>query len=290
MDERRSPYDLKAPGGRDGAPMRLPGRTPFPNVDDHLVEPEVTRDEMIGGRRIVAHPAKEPHADQHSDLDYVLRAHEAPGYRSSSDLLTRHDIDSDFASDACLRKEGLDPETGRRYLEEVAFEVVSEQNEQTVSEKAPRMHRRGVRRIFAIFVKTQRVCEWSPESRSWSPLAPGSRIEDPCLAIPLEVSALLDAAAADNAVVEALAAKGNPAIRKREAAASRTGEAAGEARGEARGLAKGRAEAILSVLEARGLAVSAEQRQEILGCADLARLDRWLRRAALAVSTEDVIG
>lgn len=271
MDERRSPYSLRAPGGRDsdGAPMRLPGRTPFPNVDDHLVQPEVTRDEIIGGRLVVALPAKEPHADQHSDLDYVLRAHAAPGYRSSSDLLTRHDIDSDFASDACLRKEGIDPETGARYLEEIAFEVVSEQNEQDVSEKAPRMHRRGVRRIFAIFVKPRRVCEWSPESRSWRALASDSRIEDPCLAIPLEVAALLDAAAADNAVVEALAAKGNPAIRKREA--------------------RGKAEAILSVLEARGIAVSAPQRQEILRCADAARLDRWLRRAALAASTEGVL-
>jgi hypothetical protein len=247
----------------------MPRRTPFPNVDDHLVEPEVTRDEMIGGRRVVAHPAKEPHADQHSDLDYVLRAHAGPGYRSSSDLLTRHDIDSDFASDACLRKEGTDPETGRRYLEEIVFEVVSEQNEQAVSEKVPRMHRRGVRRIFAIFVKPRRVCEWSPESRSWRSLETGSRIEDPCLAIPLEVDALLDAAAADNAVVEALAAKDNPAIRRRDA--------------------KSKAEAILSVLEARGLAMSAAQRQEILRCADLARLDRWLRRAALAAATEDVI-
>jgi len=89
----------------------------------------------------------------------------------------------------------------------------------------------------------------------------------------LEVSALLDAAAADDAVVEALAAKGNPAIRKREAA----------------GEARGKAEAILSVLESRGLAVSADQRQEILRCADLACLDRWPRRAALAASTAEVI-
>jgi hypothetical protein len=287
MDEEYRRYSLKAPGGRgaDGVPMRLPGKAPVPNVDDHLVQPEVTRDEMLGGRRIVTHPAKEPHADQHSELDYVLRAHTAPGYRSSSDLLTRHDADSDFASDACLRKEGIDPESGARYLEELAFEVVSEQNEQVVAEKAPRMHRRGVRRIFAFFVKDRRVCEWSPATESWSVLAPESRIEDPCLAIPLEVAALLDAAAADNAVVEALAAKGNPAIRKREAAASR----AGEARGEARGLARGKADAILSVLEARGLVVNAVQRQEILSCADLARLDRWSRRAALAASTADIL-
>jgi hypothetical protein len=281
MDEKRPAYSLKAPGARDsgGASMRLPGRS-FPSVDDHLVEPEVTRDEMIGGRRVVAHPAEEPHADQHSELDYVLRAHAAPGYRASSDLITRHDVDSDFASDACLRKQGIDPETGTRYLEEIAFEVVSEQNERNVSEKAPRMHRRGVRRIFAIFVKKPQVCEWSPESGSWLPLDPGSRIEDPCLARPLEVAALLDAAAADNAVVEALAVKGNPAIREREAAARREGEATGEARGKA--------ESILMVLEGRGLVVSDAQRQRILGCRDLDQLDRWLLRAGWASSADEV--
>jgi clan AA aspartic protease len=49
------------------------------------------------------------------------------------------------------------------------------------------------------------------------------------------------------------------------------------------------AEAILSVLEARGIAVSEAQRQEVLRCADVARLDRWARRAALAASTAEVI-
>jgi hypothetical protein len=89
---------------------------------------------------------------------------------------------------------------------------------------------------------------------------------------PLRVAALLDAAAADDAVVEALAAKGNPALQKLEAAA--------EARGTAR--------AILGVLEARGIPMSEAQRQEILGCQDLDRLGRWLRRAALASSAGEV--
>ena len=252
--------------------MRLPGRGSFPGVDDHLVVPELTRDEIIGGRRMVAFPAQPPHATLHSDLDYVLRAHVAPGFRTAADLLTRHDEESDFATDVCVFKEGVDPATGTRYLEEIAFEVVSEQTERNVAEKAVRMHHRGVRRIFAVAVKGQRVCEWSPESQSWCPLDMSSRIEDPCLVAPLSVAALLDAAAADNAVVEALAAKGNPAIRKREAAA------------EARGIA----EAILKILETRGIAVSTPLRQEILDCHDLDRLDRWLRRATLASSTDEI--
>ena len=64
------------------------------------------------------------------------------------------------------------------------------------------------------------------------PLDAGARIEDPCLVTPLAVSALLDAARADNAVVEALKAKRNPEILKLEAAA--------EARGKAEGGLEGR--------------------------------------------------
>jgi len=270
MDENRPPYSLKAPGSPgSGAPRHLPGRGSFPDVDDHLVEPEITRDEIIGGQRVVLSPAKEPHAKQQTRLDYVIEAHVAPGFAAAADLLTRHDEESDFATDTCVYKEGIDSATGGRHLEEIAFEVVSEQSEGYVTEKALRMHRRGVRRIFAIWVKgPRRVCEWSPESQSWRPLEAGVQIEDPCLVAPLAVAALLDAAAADNAVVEALAAKGNPAIRRREAAVA--------------------AAAILSVLEARGVAVSADERQEILRCQDLDRLDRWLRRAVVASSAGEV--
>ena len=283
MDEKRAAFRLSAPAASGStSALRLPGRDSSPGVDDHLVEPEVTRDEIINGRRVVALPALPPHADKQVDLGYLLRAHAAPGYRVAADLLTRHALDSDFATDACIYKDGVDPATGTRYLEEFAFEVVSEQNQKDVTEKAEAMHRRGVRRIFAVFVKGRpRVCEWSPGSQGWVPLAAASRIEDHCLMAPLPVAALLDAALADNAVAEALIAKGNPAIQKREDAA--------EARGKAEGQAEGTAGAILTILEARGIAVSPEQRQEILRCHDLDRLDRWLRRAALASSASEVL-
>jgi hypothetical protein len=269
MDDRPS-YSLKAPG-RSGSSLHLPGRGSFPPVDEHLVEPEVTRDEIIGGRRMVALPAREPHADQHGELQYVLRAHVASGYLASVDLLTRFDVKSDFASDACVRKAGTDPQTDARYLEEIAFEVVSEQRQQDASEKASEMHRRGVRRIFAIFIKDGQVREWAPGG-TWQILDPTSSIEDPCLAKPMVVAALLDAAVADDAVAEALAAKGNRVIRKLETAAR----------------SEGRAESILQVLDARGITVSPSQREEILRCNDLDLLDRWVRRAALASSAEEV--
>jgi hypothetical protein len=69
MDEKRAAYSLGAPGRVASAPaLRLPGRGAFPDVDDHLVEPEVTRDEIIGGQRVVASPAKRPHASSADEV------------------------------------------------------------------------------------------------------------------------------------------------------------------------------------------------------------------------------
>ena len=50
-------------------------------------------------------------------------------------------------------------------------------------------------------------------------------------------------------------------------------------RGAAEGEAKGEAKSVLAVLEARGIAVTEEQRQQILQCADLQRLNLWVRKA-----------
>jgi len=41
-------------------------------------------------------------------------------------------------------------------------------------------------------------------------------------------------------------------------------------------------------LESRGIAVSSAQREEILGCADVDRSKRRLRRAAVATSAAEV--
>jgi len=281
MDEKRSGVSLKAPGSSAGA-FHLPGRGSFPLVDDHLVEPEVTRDEIINGRRVVSMPAERPHAIKQGDLDTLLGNHVAPGYCLAVDLISRFGEKWDFASDSCVIKDGIDPATGRRYLEEIAFEVVSTQGERDVAEKAEGMHRRGVRRIFGIWVKgRRRVCEWSAESGSWRLLDEASHIEDRCLGAPLPVRALLDAALVRRAVVRALEIQGEPAIQELKAAA--------EARGKAVGKVEGIAASILKVLEGRGIAVSSAQREEILGCTDLERLDRCLLRAGVATSAAEVL-
>ena len=57
------------------------------------------------------------------------------------------------------------------------------------------------------------------------------------------------------------------------------GRTEGAAEGEARGEAKGEAKSVLAVLEARGIIVTEEQRQQILQCADLDRLNLWVRKA-----------
>ncbi|MBI4706034.1 MAG: hypothetical protein HY744_33490, partial [Deltaproteobacteria bacterium] len=67
------------------------------------------------------------------------------------------------------------------------------------------------------------------------------------------------------------------------------GEARGKAEGEAKGRAEGRADAVVAVLEARGLDVPAALRQRLGGCTDLAQLDEWLRRAVTIASAAELL-
>jgi hypothetical protein len=63
----------------------------------------------------------------------------------------------------------------------------------------------------------------------------------------------------------------------------------GRAEGEAQGEARGRAKDVLTVLSVRKIEISDDARQRILECTDLATLDRWIERAAVAVSAAEVI-
>jgi hypothetical protein len=276
MDPKSPARAFIALGASNGVSARLPGRSePLPPIDTHVVRPE-TREEMVRGRRMIAMPALAPHGDQHFRLDYVIGAYVQPGYVGSTDLLTRQAAGSNFATDTCVRKAGDDPATKSRYLEELAFEVVSEQSLKDITERAEDVTARGVRRFFAIFVKDGEVCEWSARERTWKPLGPNATIHDPCLLGPLPASALLDAAAADDAVAQALAEKHNPVIE------------AIKAESNSRGLRQGKAAAILAVLAARGLAVDAETHARILACGDASQLDGWIARAAVAASAAEI--
>lgn len=258
------PPTFFAHGASSGAAaFRLPSsRSPraesLPAVDDHLVLPEVTRDEVVNGRKVIAMPAAPPHADQHVQLDFVIRAHVREGYVSASDLLTRVDIGSDFATDTCIRKEGIDPATGKRYLEEFAFEIVNDQSIGEVEERVKNLIRRGVRRVFGVFVRAREVAEWSAAKNAFEPLSMDGLIEDECLHRPFLVRAILEAAEADNAVARVLLDKGNPVLARAHAEA--------EAKGEAKGELKATRELLLRLVERVGLTLSDGARAHIDAC------------------------
>jgi hypothetical protein len=107
------------------------------------------------------------------------------------------------------------PDTGTRYLEELAFEVVSTQSKRDVTIRAEDLTARGVRRLLAIFVKQAEIREWSPSKNDWVTLPLDGKLEDPTLARPVEIKALLDAAAADDAVVDARCRRARAALAAR---------------------------------------------------------------------------
>jgi hypothetical protein len=187
--------------------LHFPG-SGLPAVDDRLVAPG-SRAEILDGRVLLAPPADEGHAVPHADLAYVLRAHARAEFLVAVDLLTRTSQTADLAPDASVYPRERVPETGGRKLDELAFEIVSEQPLGVPTGKARELARRGVRRIFCLVVKQRRLLEWSRETDGWS-AAPVERIDDPCFVRPLPAVALLEAVAADEAVMKALREKRHP--------------------------------------------------------------------------------
>ncbi|WP_437547502.1 DUF4351 domain-containing protein [Sorangium sp. So ce367] len=294
---------LLAPAARGGAAVRFPPAEPqrahFPAVDEHLVAPEVTRDELIRGRKVVAAPALEPHAEQQVRLDFLIAPHLRPGYIGAADLITRVAEGSDFATDLSIRRAGTDPATGRRYLEELSFEIVNEQSMRDAREKAEDLVVRGVRRVFAIFVKRDEVAEWSAAEGRFVPLAPDATIEDLCLVRPVPVRALLDGAAAEREVVRALERKGNSEIeaikaRERKAALDEgrragldEGRRAGLDEGRRAGLDEGQRAVLLRQLRARFGEVPEARREQVFAASG-ERLAEWAERILTARTLDEL--
>ena len=222
MGNPNQPIDFYlAPGAGSVSKMELPAAKRFPPPDEHIVEPE-TDQEMIDGRIMRVSPAAPPHADRQVAIGYVLNATVATDYVASSELLTRVAEDSDFATDVCIRKAGKDA-GGHRHLEELSFEIKHTQSESDIKKRARYLTRRGVRRVFAVYVQVKDqggeeqviagpIKEWSVEKDDWNELAEDALIEDRCLRRPVTVRALLDAFEADNAVARALIDKKNPVL------------------------------------------------------------------------------
>jgi hypothetical protein len=213
----------------------------FPKVDQHIVAPEVSQTERIDGRKVENVGSLSPHADAQALTGFLLAAHVLRAYVVATELLTRSSVESDFATDVCIRKRGIDPETDARYLEELSFEIVNEQSLNDATAKAKNLARRGVRRVFAIFVKSAEICEWSKERGEFIRLDMNGMFDDPVFVRPIAVKALVDStlAEAENEVAKALIAKQNPEITRLQREAAQDGHKKGLDEGHKKGLDEG---------------------------------------------------
>jgi hypothetical protein len=234
---------VRAPAEGEPTPPARPDPATFPRVDTPLVRPE-TREELFHGRLVVAAPAHLPHARRQAKTASVAEFTTAADYQTATELLTCTGTDTNFATDVCILRKGIDPATGARYLEELVFEVVNEQSLPDITERARDLTARGVRRIIAIFVKTDEIREWSSELDDWALLDLDGTLEDRSLIQPIPVRALLDGAAADDTVVRALYTKRNPALLEIEAA----------------GIAAGITQSIVALCSALGIPLDADRR------------------------------
>ncbi len=285
----------KAKAGRSASPVpataAVPAAPVWPRLDDYLDEPdETSRWERIGGERKEAMPATPGHGDPHFKLDALLDAHLAEDYVGSVDLKTRVSKKHEYASDTCVRRAGIDPATESRYLEELVFEVVHKRSKKDTKTRARGFAARGVRRQIGIFVEQKTIREWLASDDDWGqPLDLGRNLRDPCLAVPLPLAAFFDPALAKEAIARALEAKDDPVILEIKDKSEKRGRAQGKSEGIEEGEKRARAEAILTVLDARGFVLSEEQRERIRATTDPETLRRWLRRAASASSLEEVL-
>ena len=245
--------------------------------DARLVEPEI-RCEIHDGELVHVPPADELHGTRHSKISALVEAHAASDFDVASDMLTRTSATNDVAPDVSVFPYARDPKTGGRQLEQLAFEVVSTESLSHAGHKAAKLVARGVRRVFAIDVERARALEWSSTLGTWSVLDTSAHIEDPTLAAPLPIEALVRAAKADDAMARALVAKRNPVIE------------AVRAEGKLEGLAEGRAESLIVMLEARDVALGSADRARILGERDPAILARWTARAATCQDVVEMFG
>jgi hypothetical protein len=280
-------YCPPADGG--GRSAHLPGqhqRTPA--VDDRLATPE-TRVEYVRGVEVFAAPADEPHASQHSQIDRVVGAHVRGPYAVAVDMLTRVDDASDFAPDVSVYEPRIDRKTGAkigRKLEELAFEVIDKQAPSVPTKKAMDLAARGVRRVFAVFVRDQQLAEWSRERERWEPIEPGALIEDRCFVRPIRAGALVSSLLADDEVARALLVKRPPAIQAAIEESRTEGVAAGLAEGQLEEKRRG----VLRILERRGLKVSKRVRARIEAASDAALLDRWFDEALTVAKATELLG
>lgn len=186
---------------------------------------------------------------------------------------------SDFATDVSVRKKGINPETGERYLEELSFEIVNEQTKKAIENKAQDLVRRGVRRVFAIFVKTGQTSEWSRVERCFVPMAKDAVFDDPVLVRPMVVRALADRTLAQFELIRTLEKAKHPEIERIRQE--------GHKKGVDEGDVQGRRAMLCELLEDQFGALPASVLLRIES-GDIEQIRAWTKKMRNATSLDDV--
>jgi len=279
----------------------------LPDIDERLVAPE-TPYEIMDGMVVQVSPSDDPHGIRHAQILLLIGTHVGPEFQVACDMLTRTSKLDDIAPDASVFPVARHPKTGRRLLEQLAFEVVSTGSLGYAGRKAAKLVARGVRRVFAIDVEHSRLLEWSRSLDDWSEVETAS-IEDPVFDVPLPVDTLVRTVQSDDAVAHALLAKRNPVVeaarmhdRAEGLAEGRLegraegrlegraeGHAEGQAEGHADGRIAGKREALIVLLGARKIPLDAAARERIFGERDPVRLDSWIARAMIVGTIAELL-
>ncbi|MBB88500.1 MAG: hypothetical protein CMP06_14580 [Xanthomonadales bacterium] len=129
----------------------------------------------------------------------------------------------------------------------------------------------------------QRLIHWLGELEELAQMPGGERALAPLLAYVVRVSSDLQLEQ-----FRAILRERAPAAESITMTIAEQLLAEGEARGVAQGELRRAAASILTVLETRGLSVTAEVRAQIEGCQDLDVLQHWLTRAVTATSADQI--
>ena len=215
------------------------------------------------------------------------------------------------APDIAVGRVGEPPEGGKGWIPGVpplAVEYAGPgQDEGELKRKIAELLAAGTRWVWVARLIGPRRVEVHSAGRPVRIARLGERLEAPgVLRNPILVEALFDARAADEAALrnllqrhgyadlEAVRTEGKEQGRAEGKAEGKVeGKAEGKAEGRAEGLSEGQllgqAQAVLQLLEGRGLAVTASQRARILACRDGEQLRAWLLRAAIADAVADLL-
>ena len=182
------------------------------------------------------------------------------------------------------------------------------QDEDELALKITELFRAGTKLVWVVRLVGPRRVEIHEKGKRMRLGKPGDELLAPgILKNPVPVLALYDREAAHEATLRnLLQRRGYESLAAVRAEGEAQGEAKGKIEGEIKGKIEGKIEgeikgkiegkiegcrgALFAVLRARGLAMSEEERAQILATRDLGVLRRWIARAAKAGSTAEVVG